>query len=80
MKAKFVVHLVCCGSLLLLILLGVNAGLILGLLRNNPLVFPLGLALIAGVVYYVWRYKYARRRSRSEIPSSQIQADKGRNM
>ena len=63
MRWVFVVSLICCGGLLLLILLGANAGLILGLLRNNLPVFLLGLlALIIGIVYYVWRYRYLKRR------------------
>ena len=55
MKCMFVVAIICCGGPLLLILLGANAALILGVLRNNWLVFLLGLGLIAGIVYHVWR-------------------------
>ena len=53
--------LICCGGLLLLILLGANVGLVLGLLRNSWPIFLLGLVLIAGVIYYVWRYRYLKR-------------------
>lgn len=52
------VSLICCGGLLLFILLGANAGLVLGLVLNNWLIFLLGiLLLVAGAIYYVRRYR-----------------------
>ncbi len=60
MKWVFVASIICCGGVLLLIFIGANASVVLGLLRNNWPVFLLGLALIAGVIYYVWRYRYLK--------------------
>ncbi len=78
MKWIFLGAIICCGGPLLLILLGANAGLIiLGLLLNNWLVFLLGLVLIAGAVYYAWRYRYLKRRSHSDASSSPVQDRKG---
>jgi len=79
MKSMPKFHLICCGGLLLLILLGANASLILGLLRNNPLVFLLGLVLIAIGVYYAWRHRYLKSRSHSDTSSSSVQDRKGQN-
>ncbi len=62
MKWMFVATLVCCGGLLLFILLGANVGLVLGLLHNSWPIFLLGLVLIAGVTYYLWRYRYLKKR------------------
>ncbi len=80
MKWMFLGAIICCGGpLLLLILLGANAGLVLGLVSDNLLVFLLGLALIAIGVYYAWRHRYLKMHSQGEVSSSQIQTDKGRH-
>ncbi len=56
MKWIFMASIICCGGLLLLILLGANVGLILGIILNNWVISLLGLlALIVGVIYYAWR-------------------------
>ena len=65
MKWVIVASIVCCGGLLLLILIGANVGLILGLILNNWIAFLLGLlVLIADVIYYVWR-RYRQRKGHS---------------
>ncbi len=79
MKSMFKFHLICCGGLLLLILLGANAVLILGWLDNNWLIFLLGLVLIAVGIYYAWRYRYLKRRSHSDGSPSPVQDRKGQN-
>lgn len=79
MKWMAFAAIICCGGLLLLILLGANTGLILGLLRNNWPVFLLGLLLIVGAVYYAWRYRYLKSRSYNDASSSSVQGRKGVN-
>lgn len=60
MKWMYFVAIICCAAPLLLILLGASASLTLGLLRNNWPVLLLGLVLIAGAIYYAWRYRKSR--------------------
>ncbi len=62
MKWILTVSVICCGGLLLLVLLGANAGLILASLYNNWPLLLLVSALIVGIAYYSWRQRYLKKR------------------
>lgn len=59
MKAEVVAvvaHIICCGGLLLFILVGVNISLVAGIFFDFwPAILVGLLLLIVGFVYYVWR-------------------------